>query len=102
VEEVKSMSSPASGNGYFGFPDHFAPHVYAELQIYSKFVTKGTYLVVEDAMSMAIRSGHPRPTPGTMEAVEEIPSRKQPSSRLTSPGRSFLVPSTPTVYLKRI
>lgn len=52
--------------------DHSKNHVLNELNIYSKFVTSGSYLIVEDTAL----NGHPlhpeEPKEGPMEALEDF------------------------------
>lgn len=80
--------------------DHHKEHVLNELRIYSKFVTKGSYIIVEDTNI----NGHPvRPDfgPGPMEAVEEF--LKENNNFVIDKSREkFYLTFNPRGYLKRI
>jgi cephalosporin hydroxylase len=100
VEEVKKHVVPGQSVMVILDSDHSALHVHAELQIYSKFVTKGAYLVVEDCNL----NGHPVwPThgPGPMEAVEKF-LKETNQFQVDKSREKFLVSFNPNGYLKRI
>jgi len=80
--------------------DHSMKHVLNELRIYSKLVTPGSYLIVEDTHV----NGHPLfPDygPGPMEAVEEFLKENQ-DFVLDREKEKFLLTFNPKGYLKRI
>lgn len=80
--------------------DHSADHVYNELMIYSQFVTKGSYIIVEDTNVY----GHPvykEHGPGPMEALEKFMKRN--SKFISDKSREkFYLTFNPNGYLKRI
>ena len=79
--------------------DHRADHVYKELDIYSQFVTPGSYLIVEDTDA----NGHPilpRHGPGPMEAVHDwLPNH--PEFEIDKSREKFLLTMNPDGYLRR-
>jgi cephalosporin hydroxylase len=79
--------------------DHRAEHVYKELDIYSKFVTPGSYLIVEDTDA----NGHPilpRHGPGPWEAVHDwLPNH--PEFEIDKSREKFLMTCNPDGYLRR-
>ena len=80
--------------------DHSKSHVLNEMNLYSKFVTVGSYLIVEDS---AI-NGHPFRRdfgPGPMEAIDEfILSNKD--FVIDSSREKFMLTNNPRGYLKKI
>jgi cephalosporin hydroxylase len=80
--------------------DHHMGHVLNELRLYSRFVSPGGYLIVQDTS----HNGHPLRTrygKGPMEAVEEF--LKENKDFKHDPSREkFLLTFHPKGYLKRI
>ncbi len=71
VDKIKKQIPPGAVVFVTLDSDHSRDHVYKELEIYSKFVTPGSYLVVQDTKV----NGHPvYPSfgPGPMEAVNDF------------------------------
>lgn len=80
--------------------DHTKHHVLEELNIYSRFVDTGSYIIVEDTDL----NGHPvKPEfgPGPMEAVDEF-LKKNSSFAIDYSREKFLMTQNPGGYLKRI
>ena len=80
--------------------DHHKEHVLNELRIYGKFVTKESYIIVEDTNI----NGHPvYPDfgPGPMEAVEEF-LRENKNFVIDKTREKFYLTFNPRGYLKKI
>ena len=80
--------------------DHHQEHVLNELRIYSTFVPKGSYLIVEDTNL----NGHPVTPqfgPGPMEAVAEFLQENQ-DFMIDKTKEKFYLTFNPNGYLKRI
>jgi cephalosporin hydroxylase len=79
--------------------DHHEPHVRKELEAYHRFVTPGSYLIVEDTNI----NGHPvNPFfgPGPMEAVESfLPSH--PEFQVDAAREKYMVTHNPNGFLRR-
>ena len=79
--------------------DHNMPHVIKEMEIYSEFVTKGSYMIVEDSNV----NGHPiMPNwgPGPFEAIQEF-LRKSDSFEVDKDREKFYLSFNPNGYLKK-
>jgi cephalosporin hydroxylase len=80
--------------------DHRKEHVLKELKLYSKFVAKGCYLVVEDTNL----NGYPiRPDfgPGPMEAVQEF-LRENNKFIIDREREKFFITFSPKGFLRRV
>jgi cephalosporin hydroxylase len=80
--------------------DHHKEHVLRELEIYSKFVTKESYIIVEDTNI----NGHPvRSTfgPGPMEAIKEFLKMNE-DFMIDRSREKFYLTFNPDGYLKKM
>lgn len=79
--------------------NHTKAHVLEELKIYSRFVTPGSYLIVEDSNI----NGHPvvpEYGPGPMEAIEEFLATTQDFS-IDKAKEKFYLTYNPRGYLRK-
>jgi cephalosporin hydroxylase len=100
VEKVQSFIGSKDEIVVILDSDHHKDHVLRELEIYSKFVTKGSYIIVEDTNI----SGHPvRPKfgPGPMEAVKEF-LKDNKDFIIDKSREKFFLTFNPNGYLKKI
>jgi len=102
VAEIENLSADKKTVIVFLDSDHKKKHVIRELELYNKFVTPGSYLIVEDSNL----NGHPVYTgfgigPGPMEAIEEfLPSH--PEFQIDKSKEKFLLTFNPNGFLKRM
>ena len=83
---------------------HDKPHVLKEMEIYSRFVTVGKYMIVEDSLlnhPVKVKDSNKRIIfPGPMEAIDEfIPKHKEFSIDKTK--EKYLLTSNPNGYIVR-
>lgn len=100
VEEVKKRVQGKSKVLVILDADHTKKHVLQEMNIYSKFVTKGSYLIVEDSNV----NGHPvvpEHGPGPMEALREF-LKTNKDFEIDKSREKHYVTFNPDGYLKRI
>jgi cephalosporin hydroxylase len=100
VQEVKSLIKSDDRVMVILDSDHSEEHVFRELEIYSKLVTAGCYLIVEDTNI----NGHPvfrLHGPGPMEAVEKFMDR-QAEFAFDREREKHLMTFNPKGYLRRI
>ncbi|OQX52967.1 MAG: cephalosporin hydroxylase [Candidatus Omnitrophica bacterium 4484_213] len=80
--------------------DHHKEHVLSELRIYSKFVTKGSYIIIEDT-NINGHSAYPDFGPGPMEAVEEF-LKENKNFIMDRSKEKFYLTFNPKGYLKKM
>lgn len=100
IEKVKDIVVDRKNVMVILDSDHTEKHVYSELQIYSKFVSKGSYLIVEDG----IINGNPVREnfgPGPAEAVEKFLGENN-EFKIDYSREKFLVTFNPKGYLRKI
>ena len=100
IEQVKSQISANDKVMVMLDSDHKKAHVLDELKIYSEFVSKGSYLIVEDSNI----NGHPVLPNfglGPMEAIEDFLKEKK-NFIIDKSKEKFYMTFNPNGYLKRI
>jgi cephalosporin hydroxylase len=102
VEKVRELTKDKNTVMVILDSDHSKDHVLKELELYNGFVTKDSYLVVEDSNL----NGHPVYSgfgqgPGPMEALEEF-LPKHPEFVVDKTKEKFLMTFNPNGYLKKI
>lgn len=102
IGKVKEFTKGKNNIMVFLDSDHRAEHVLKELEIYSEFVTKGSYLIVEDSNL----NGHPVYSgfgqgPGPMEAIEKFIAGNA-KFQIDKTKEKFLLTFNPNGFLKRM
>jgi cephalosporin hydroxylase len=100
VERIRRSIRPGEKVMVILDSDHSKDHVLNEMRIYSKIVSVGSYLIVEDGDI----NGHPvYPDfgPGPMEAIDEF-FRENRDYLIDTKREKFLLTFNPHGYLKRI
>jgi cephalosporin hydroxylase len=100
VDEVRRRIAGASRVMVILDSDHKKDHVFEELRLYSPFVTKGSYLIVEDT-NVNGRPVFPGFGPGPGEAVDEFLA-KHPSFVRDASRERFFLTFNPGGYLRRV
>jgi cephalosporin hydroxylase len=102
IGKIKEYAAGKTNILVFLDSDHKCDHVLKELEIYSKFVSKGNYIVVEDSNL----NGHPVYSgfgqgPGPMEAIEKFMEDNR-EFEIDKSKEKFLLTFNPNGFLKRI
>ncbi|MET0243727.1 MAG: CmcI family methyltransferase [Flavitalea sp.] len=99
VEKIKASIKPGEKVLVILDSDHSDKHVYEEMKIYHQFVTKGSYMIVEDSNVY----GHPvhkHHGPGPFESIERF--MKQNNDFVIDRSREkFMMTFNPSGYLKK-
>lgn len=99
VAEVEKETTPKNSVMVILDSDHRTPHVLKELELYSKLVTRGGYLIVEDTNV----NGHPVAKthgPGPMEAVNQFFAQRD-DFELDSSREKFFMTFNPRGYWRK-
>ncbi|MBI3987408.1 MAG: class I SAM-dependent methyltransferase [Lentisphaerae bacterium] len=99
LEKIKGLIQPGEAVMVILDSDHHKDHVLRELRLYSKLVTNGQYLIVEDTQL----NGHPVAEdfgPGPMEALEEF-LKENDEFQTDREREKFLLTFNPKGYLRK-
>ncbi len=98
IDQIKSIIREKDKLMVILDSDHHKNHVLQELNIYSQFISKENYLIVEDT-----NINHPNPTnfEGPMEAIEEF-LKTNSNFIIDESKHKFYLTFNPRGYLKRI
>lgn len=80
--------------------DHSRDHVLKEIEIYSKYVTKGSYMILEDT-ALNGHPIHPNTGPGPMEALD-IFMKDNKDFKIDKSREKFLMTWHPNGFLKKL
>ncbi len=100
VEQVKKLIGKNEKVLVILDSNHTKQHVFNELILYNKLVTKGSYLIVEDTQL----NGHPvmlNSGPGPMEAIQEF-FKENNDFIVDKTKEKFYMTFNPNGYLKRV
>lgn len=100
LNEIRDIIKPEDRVLVILDSDHHKDHVLKELETYQTFVTKGSYIIVEDTNL----NGYPvekKFGPGPMEAVNEFLD-KYPKFEVDSSREKFYMTFNPKGFLRRI
>ena len=100
VRKVSEMIEPDHAVLVILDSDHNMPHVLEEMKIYSEFVTKGSYMIVEDSNI----NGHPimpKWGPGPFEAIQKF-LQENNFFEIDRSQEKFYLSFNPNGYLKKI
>ncbi len=100
IVQVKAMAKDKKSILVILDSDHHKDHVIKELQLYSQFVTPGSYLIVEDT-NLNGNPVVPSFGPGPKEAVEEFLNENQQFFADIN-REKFMITANPGGYLKRV
>lgn len=100
VDKVKSMTEGKNKILIILDSDHSKRHVLDELKIYNKFVTKGSYLIVEDS-NVNGHPTYPQFGPGPWEAIEDF-LKENSEFEIDKSREKFYMTLNPNGYLKKI
>ncbi len=81
--------------------DHSRNHVRQELNLYNKFVTKDSYLIVEDS-NINNHPVYPSFGPGPMEAIKDFLITNNNTFIIDKSREKFMLTFNPNGYLKRV
>lgn len=100
VEKIKTFINEKNVVMVVLDSDHHKEHVLNELRIYSQFVSKGSYIIVEDSNI----NGHPvlpHYGPGPMEAIKDF-LKENHNFIIDKTKEKFYLTFNPKGYLKKI